>query len=652
MNHIRNKQYAIRMTADWLIALALFIASLALYARTMAPGLLDGDEGEFQTNIARLGVSHTGYPLFFILGKLFTMLVPVGTMATRANLFSAFWGAVTVATLFIFIRFLVGNRWVAIITAALFAVSRIEWSQAIIPRVYTLNAFFVILFTFLFFLWRIGKIDLVIPAFVFGLSLTNHRTMIWFAPAIAVLVLWHERLAIIEPRRLIKLIVVLVAPLFLYGYVFWRGESDVGVEFHMKDFGEMILGGNASRWMYYGGFDWIRDRLVNLYLPLQIEQFTIIGFIAGIIGFVALALNRTPNGWAKQLPAREALIFILLANLGNTMFCVFFNTIDVEKFLIPSYLTFLFLTAVGIAFVWDFAHDLFRNTLYAIRLAHAFVVLGFFAIIVFLVTTNFAPNDFSGRTAAITTWEENLAQPLEQNAGIIGPWETLTPLEYKMYVENQRRDLERWKVITLKNQLSIAAYGSRQDEIEIKVREGKPMYLTVYPGETETLTGLLAQFRFTRVAELWRLVNLPPKANPPTGKPVAIFTDAKGHSIELLGYSVYPSTSLHPGDFIMPTLFWRAPDYINSRLTISLRIVDAQGNPIAQRDSAPANGLRPTIGWEPNEIVQDDAGMFIPRTAVPGVYKFAFVIYNSDTMENLKSFDGNELFAFGDLSVR
>src|SRR5512138_3985528 len=95
----------------WTIGLAvlLFAASFALYARTMAPGLLDGDEGEFQINIFKLGVSHTGYPTFFLLGKLWTLLVPVGTIATRANLFSAFWGAVTIAAVFLFIRFLTRN---------------------------------------------------------------------------------------------------------------------------------------------------------------------------------------------------------------------------------------------------------------------------------------------------------------------------------------------------------------------------------------------------------------------------------------------------------------------------------------------------------------------------------------------------------------
>ena len=91
---------ASRVSINWLAALALFIGAFVLYARTMAPGLLDGDEGEFQTNIYRLGVSHTGYPLFFLLGKLWTLLIPLGTMATRANLFAVLWGAVTVVAIF------------------------------------------------------------------------------------------------------------------------------------------------------------------------------------------------------------------------------------------------------------------------------------------------------------------------------------------------------------------------------------------------------------------------------------------------------------------------------------------------------------------------------------------------------------------------
>jgi len=64
------------------------------------------------------------------------------------------WGALAVAALYGFIQFLTRNRWVAVLCAALLMVSRVEWSQSIIPRPYTLNSFFVIVLTWLFFLWR------------------------------------------------------------------------------------------------------------------------------------------------------------------------------------------------------------------------------------------------------------------------------------------------------------------------------------------------------------------------------------------------------------------------------------------------------------------------------------------------------------------
>src|SRR5512143_1506678 len=125
-----------RRAVLWTIGLAilLFAASFTLYVRTMAPGLLDGDEGEFQINIFKLGVSHTGYPLFFLLGKLWTVLVPIGTIATRGNLFSAFWGALTIVATFTLVQFLTRNRWAAVLSALLLLGSRVEWSQAVIPR--------------------------------------------------------------------------------------------------------------------------------------------------------------------------------------------------------------------------------------------------------------------------------------------------------------------------------------------------------------------------------------------------------------------------------------------------------------------------------------------------------------------------------------
>lgn len=623
---------------DRLLALALFGTVFALYLRTAAPGLLDGDEGEFQTNIARLGVSHTGYPIFFLLGKLWTMLVPFGTLAARANWFAAFWGALGVVALFGLTRWLVGNRWIALACALLLAVSRVEWSQAVIPRPYTLNSFFVIIVTWSFLLWRAGKVDLTVPIFCFGLSLTNHRTMIWFAPAIAFLILWKARAASFQPRRLFALIVAFMLPLLLYGYVFWRGESDVGVEFHLKDFNEMILAGNANRWMYFGGWDWIVHRVRDVYLPLLIEQFTPLGFVFGLIGIGALVANRVPREWVSALPAREVLVFIVLANIANSAFCVFFNTMDVEKFFLPSYITFLFLIGVGVAIAWDWMEV--AGSKLKVQSWRALLLVSLFASVGFLLANNFARNDWSQRTDVARAWEENLALPLERNALIVGPWETLTPLEYAQYVEHRRTDLERWKVIVRQAELQFTLYGSRQEDIERAVRAGRPVYLTVHPKETETLGILAEEFRLVRVGELWRIVNCAwREANCgviPTEARV-MFRDSVGRSIELVSYAVYPSSTLRAGDFGMLMLRWRAPASVNARFTISLRVVDAQDRVVYQRDMEPANGLLPTIGWMPNEIVQDDAGFFIPLDAAPGQYRLRLVVYNPASGEELKT---------------
>ncbi|MBI4789483.1 MAG: DUF2723 domain-containing protein [Chloroflexi bacterium] len=642
----------------------LVLVSLALYARTMAPGLLDGDEGEFQVNIYRLGVSHTGYPTFFLLGKLWTILVPIGTMATRANLFAAFWGAVAVAAVFMFVRFLTGSRWAAIACALLLAASRVEWSQAVIPRPYTLNSLFVISVPFLFFLWRAGRVDLTVPVFAFGLSLTNHRTMMWFAPAIALFVLWHERAALFKPRRLLALVVAFVLPLLLYGYIFWRGESDVGVEFHLKDFGDMILAGNARDWWRFGPLDWVVARVTQLYVPLLIEQFTALGFVAGLIGAGALIAARVPPGWPRALPPREVFLFVLFANLGNTAFGVFFDTIDVEKFFLPSYITFLFFVGVGLAVISNqfsafrlrIPQGRFAVTNYELRIT--FYVLraaAFLALVAFLVVNNFPRNDWSGRTDVARAWEDNLAQPLEERALIVGPWESLTPLEYAMYVDGRRRDLERWKVITKNYLLDKAFYDSRQAAIEKEVRAGRPVYLTVHPGETETLGALADEFRLTRVGELWRVLDAPPTdtatiAQLRTSKPIAEFTDREGRALQLLGYGIHPTPAFRAGDFGLATLYWRVPQSLGERLTISLRLTDAQNHLIAQRDSEPASGLRPTNGWLPNEIVQDDIGFIIPPDSPPGTFHLTLVVYDAATSENWKTATGLS-FALNDLNV-
>src|SRR5215207_7916477 len=68
------------------------------FLRTVMPGVEFGDWGEMQTVPHVLGVAHpTGYPTYVLLAAVAEM-IPIGSVAFRANVLSAALVAIAVAT--------------------------------------------------------------------------------------------------------------------------------------------------------------------------------------------------------------------------------------------------------------------------------------------------------------------------------------------------------------------------------------------------------------------------------------------------------------------------------------------------------------------------------------------------------------------------
>jgi hypothetical protein len=87
---------------DYLLALASGVLASVLYLRTLAPGLLGGDSGEFQFAAWLGGLAHpTGYPLYLMLGWLWTHLLPWHDPAWRMNAFSALCGGVATGLVYL-----------------------------------------------------------------------------------------------------------------------------------------------------------------------------------------------------------------------------------------------------------------------------------------------------------------------------------------------------------------------------------------------------------------------------------------------------------------------------------------------------------------------------------------------------------------------
>jgi tetratricopeptide (TPR) repeat protein len=164
----------------------------AVYAAGACPTIYVGDSGELVTAVHVLGIPHpTGYPLYVLLGKLWTLAVPLGSVAYRMSLFSAAAGAGAAAALFATVRRLGAGRIAAGTAVGLAAFGPSTWGEATVQRVYTLNVLFVALATWCLVRWTEERRDgwLVALAFVCGLGATNHTFMLVYAVATALSVM-------------------------------------------------------------------------------------------------------------------------------------------------------------------------------------------------------------------------------------------------------------------------------------------------------------------------------------------------------------------------------------------------------------------------------------------------------------------------------
>ena len=168
---------------DYLLAFLVGVAAFALYIRTLAPSLLWGDSAEFQTLSYTLGMTHpSGYMTQIMLGKLFTYL-PVGNIAYRVNLLSAFFGALAVAETYWIMRLLGGLKLAALSASVLLALTEGFWWRALVAESYAPAAGMLATVWLLVLLWRnTGKWGyLFLSGMAGGLSLGIHSTVVMTA---------------------------------------------------------------------------------------------------------------------------------------------------------------------------------------------------------------------------------------------------------------------------------------------------------------------------------------------------------------------------------------------------------------------------------------------------------------------------------------
>ena len=115
-------------------------------------------------------------------------------------------------------------------------------------------------------------------------------------------------------------------------------------------------------------------------------------------------------------------------------------------------------------------------------------------------------------------------------------------------------------------------------------------------------------------------------------KPNAPFAQSAnfGNTISLIGYHL-PITNYKPGDTLKLTLFWNARSTlrVDKPYTVFVHLLDKDGKVVAQKDSQPVNGARPTTGWVAGEYIADDYELPIAANLAPGAYRIEIGWYDA-----------------------
>ena len=144
---------------------------------------------------AQLGILHpTGYPLYTLLVKAFTLL-PFGSVAWRANLFSAVAAAAAVGVAVLIAIRLHVRPVIAFGAALCLAFTGTIWEEATFSEMNGLHLFLAALLVHRALVWRDERRDrdIVIGGLLGGLCVSNHGLAITVVPIVILFVLFDAR---------------------------------------------------------------------------------------------------------------------------------------------------------------------------------------------------------------------------------------------------------------------------------------------------------------------------------------------------------------------------------------------------------------------------------------------------------------------------
>lgn len=447
--NLKNKTMHIRKWLVFATSALSFLIPFIVYYNTTNPYLTFTDNGELMAVCVTLGVAHpTGYPLFTILGYLWSLLPLCSSKIFQMNIFAAFWIALaslliffTSVSLFKILHTQVISKkkkplpndyspleyyFLAFISALSFAFGREIWSQATSLEVYSLQLFIFSLILWLSFeLIRLNFQTnlLYLLVFILGLGFSNHLTTVLIIPSILFLIFFRPDENIFFARLSLKSLLTLILPFLLgtslYFYLLIRSNQfpifNWGwVSRSFDKFFYHISGKQYRVWMF-SSTDAISTNLNKFLTDLPFE-FAYIGLLIISIGLIFLFFRQ-----------RYILIYLSLAFSTCLVYSLNYQIHDIETYFSLAFVVLFVLFSAGLYFIWEKSK----------KISLVFVFVPILSIIL-----NFKENDQS-KNNLVVTYTKNIVDNLAPNAIILSAqWDYFcSAFWYLQQVEGYRKDV-------------------------------------------------------------------------------------------------------------------------------------------------------------------------------------------------------------------
>jgi len=396
----------------------------------MNPSSFGYDTTWFHIQVPELAVGQTtGFPLAFLLGKLFTFL-PFGTMAYRLNMFSVFWGAATVMVFVMIVSNLLKKEYyIALVSTLFFSFFKVFWVQTNRFEVYTLHSFLTGLIILFGIYWMQSKKDkfLYLYYLFIGLSFTNHPLSVFLAPALILFPVFIDWRAVFKVKKIFTIIALIIAPLLLYLYIPIRSFQGYGDITTWHKFFDYITGSKWKQQFGFRNFIFFKKQAYNYYMLVK-NDFGIAASLISLIGIIALIIKN------------RKYFFLIFALVALNLIPVFLYENKPNDFYLISVITFLIIPfAYGLNYIKEGIIFIFKKILNKISLKfnsqsksssfyidHKRICIVFFVCFYILVTflpvylcvANFPAEDKSHDTQIYDYWKTIITE-MKDNSVLI-----------------------------------------------------------------------------------------------------------------------------------------------------------------------------------------------------------------------------------------